>query len=202
MSNIDEVPRLAETQGRSRDERSANARAQQLQLAESRRIALRSLSDRIATFRHDVDSKVRIRQDALPSSIRVSIVIHRLFGKPALDVVIEPDNASGYKLVYTSPEARLSYLENEEQVITELKRHAAQYLSCNDVFRYSPPGWYFPIGRVLGGVAFICTWIILLGSSNIWGFLLGWIPAILVYIVVRNFWIFCVIAAICYLLRY
>jgi hypothetical protein len=93
--------------------------------------------------------------DALPSSIRVSIGIHRLVGKPALDVLIEPDNANGYKLMYISPEARLSYLASQEQVITELKRYAAQYLSCHEMLNYSPPSWYFPIGRVLGAVGFI-----------------------------------------------
>jgi hypothetical protein len=201
MSNIEDGRRFAMNQGRSRDERSANLRAQQLRSAENRRIALDSLCESIAKFQQEVGSKVRIRLDALPSSIRVSIGIHRLVGKPALDVLIEPDNANGYKLMYISPEARLSYLASQEQVITELKRYAAQYLSCHEMLNYSPPSWYFPIGRVLGAVGFICAWTILVASGNIWGFLLGWIPAILIYIVVRNLWIFCVIPAMYYLLR-
>src|SRR5215218_8909779 len=190
MSNIEDIHRFAINRGRSRDERSANLRAQQLWLAESRRIALDSLSESITKFRQDVGLKVRIRLNALPSSIRVSIGIHRLVGKPLLDVLIEPDDANRYKLMYKSPEARLSYLASEEQVITELKKHAAQYLTCHEVTQYSPPSWYFPIGRVLGAVGFICGWIILVAGGNIWGFLLGWIPAILIYMVVRNLWIF------------
>ena len=199
MSNINDIQRFAVTQGRSSDERSANLRAQQLQLAERRRIALDCLGEIITKFRQDVGSKVRIRVERLPSSIRVSIGIHRLIGKPLLDVLIEPDDATDYKLMYNSPEARLSHLASQEQVITELKKHAAQYLSCREVSKYSPPSWYFPIGRILGAVGFICTWTILVAGGNIWGFLLGWIPAILVYVLVRNFWILCVIPAIYYL---
>ena len=78
-----------------------------------------------------------------------------------------------------------------DNVMTEIKESTATLITQG--YKWCAPEWieilYESISWIIGVLSGIGTWIGCIVVGNVWGFLFGWIPAIIVALIMGAFWL-------------